>query len=48
MAVFDLKPPRRVLDLADVLAVRMRGLNGGRLWMGAHIRHEDCEIPFSS
>ena len=35
--------PQPILALADILAVRMRQLNGGRLWMGAHIRRGDCE-----
>ncbi|KAI0299898.1 hypothetical protein BC826DRAFT_906218 [Russula brevipes] len=41
MVVHDLKSPRRVLDLAGVLAARMRKINGGRQWMGAHIRRGD-------
>lgn len=32
----------KVLDLAEILAGRMRERNGGRLWMGAHMRRGDC------
>jgi hypothetical protein len=35
--------PQPILALAETLAARMRQLNGGRLWMGAHIRRGDCE-----
>ena len=28
--------------LADELALRMRGLVDGRLWMGSHMRRGDC------
>ncbi|KAH9980625.1 hypothetical protein BJV74DRAFT_879288 [Russula compacta] len=41
MVVHTLISPERVLDLGEVLAMRMRRLNGGRLWMGAHLRHRD-------
>ncbi|KAI0308222.1 hypothetical protein B0F90DRAFT_1807467 [Multifurca ochricompacta] len=34
-------PPYNVLDLAAVLADRMRQMVGGRLWMGAHMRRGD-------
>jgi hypothetical protein len=33
----------KILGLAEVIAGRMRELNGGRLWMGAHMRRGDCE-----
>jgi hypothetical protein len=32
-----------ILALGEILAARMRQLNGGRLWMGSHIRRGDCE-----
>jgi hypothetical protein len=35
--------PPKVLALAEILATRMREMNGGRLWMGAHMRRGDCE-----
>ena len=39
----------KILGLAEVLARRMRERNGGRLWMGAHMRRGDCKyIPFLS
>ena len=37
-------PPKPILELGEVLAGRMRKLNGNRLWMGAHIRRGDCEL----
>jgi hypothetical protein len=37
-----------ILDLAEVIAGRMRELNGGRLWMGAHMRRGDCKFIFIS
>jgi hypothetical protein len=43
MAVHALVQPQPILTLAETLAARMRQLNGGRLWMGAHIRRGDCE-----
>ncbi len=42
-AVHELIQPQPLLALAEILAGRMRQLNGGRLWMGAHIRRGDCE-----
>jgi len=33
----------KILDLAETLAGRMRRINGGRLWMGAHMRRGDCK-----
>ena len=35
--------PQPILVLGEILAARMRQLNGGRLWMGAHMRRGDCE-----
>ena len=35
--------PGVIFGLAEILADRMRGRNGGRLWMGAHLRHGDCK-----
>ena len=43
MAVHAFIQPQPFLALAEILAARMRQLNGGRLWMGAHIRRGDCE-----
>jgi hypothetical protein len=31
----------KILSLAEILVGCMRELNGGRLWMGAHMRHGD-------
>ncbi len=33
----------KILGLAETLATRMRQINGGRLWMGAHMRRGDCK-----
>lgn len=33
----------KILGLAETVAGRMRKLNGGRLWMGAHMRRGDCQ-----
>jgi hypothetical protein len=43
MAVHSILQPQPILALGEILAGRMRQLNGGRLWMGAHIRRGDCE-----
>ena len=43
MAVRTILQPQRILALGEILAARMRLLNGGRLWMGAHVRRGDCE-----
>jgi hypothetical protein len=43
MAVHAFIQPQPILALAEILAERMRQLNGGRLWMGAHMRRGDCE-----
>ena len=43
MAVHAFIQPQPILALAEILAARMRQLNGGRLWMGAHMRRGDCE-----
>jgi hypothetical protein len=34
---------QKILGLAETIATRMRQLNGGRLWMGAHMRRGDCK-----
>ncbi|KAI9512605.1 hypothetical protein F5148DRAFT_1373098 [Russula earlei] len=41
MVVHSLDSPPKVIALAKVLAARMREMNGGRLWMGAHMRRGD-------
>jgi len=41
MVVHDIRFPPKVIALAEVLAARMRKMNGGRLWMGAHMRRGD-------
>ncbi|KAH9954442.1 hypothetical protein BC827DRAFT_1143894 [Russula dissimulans] len=41
MTVHDVRFPQNVFALADVLAARIRAKNGGRLWMGAHMRRGD-------
>jgi hypothetical protein len=33
----------KILGLAETIATRMRQSNGGRLWMGAHMRRGDCK-----
>ena len=33
----------KILGLAEIVAGRMRERNGGRLWMGAHMRRGDCK-----
>jgi hypothetical protein len=43
MTVHKFMQPQPILALAEILSTRMRQLNGGRLWMGAHIRRGDCE-----
>ena len=43
MIVHAFVQPQPILALGQTLAVRMRQLTGGRLWMGAHIRRGDCE-----
>ena len=43
MAVHAFIQPQPILALAENIAARMRQLNDGRLWMGAHIRRGDCE-----
>ena len=42
-AVHTILQPQRIQALGEILAGRMRRLNGGRLWMGAHVRRGDCE-----
>jgi hypothetical protein len=43
MIVHAFVQPQPILALGEILAARVRQLNGGRLWMGAHIRRGDCE-----
>ena len=43
MVVHSFVFPPKVLALADTLATRMREMNEGRLWMGAHMRRGDCK-----
>ena len=43
MVVHSFVFPPKVLNLADLLATRMREMNEGRLWMGAHMRRGDCK-----
>ena len=43
MAIHAILQPQPIQALGEILAARMRDLNGGRLWMGAHIRRGDCE-----
>jgi hypothetical protein len=43
MTVHATLQPQPILALGEILAERMRQLNGGRLWMGAHLRRGDCE-----
>jgi hypothetical protein len=43
MAVHAILQSEPILALGEILAARMRELNGGRLWTGAHIRRGDCK-----
>jgi len=43
IAIHAVLRPQPILALGEILAERMRQLNGGRLWMGAHLRRGDCE-----
>lgn len=43
MVVRTLSFPQNVIALAEILAARMREMNDGRLWMGAHMRRGDCK-----
>ena len=43
IAIHAVLRPQPILALGEILAERMRRLNGGRLWMGAHLRRGDCE-----
>ena len=43
MAVHAFIQPQPILALAEIVAARMHQLNGGRLWMGTHMRRGDCE-----
>ena len=47
MVVHSFIFPPKVLTLADTLATRMREMNGGRLWMGAHMRRDDCKCVYN-
>jgi len=39
--VHSIRAPAKFFDLAERLAMRMREINGGRQWMGAHMRRGD-------
>jgi len=41
MVVHDMRFPPKVFALAGALAARLRTINDGRLWMGAHMRRGD-------
>jgi hypothetical protein len=43
LVLYDMQPAQKVLELADLFAHRMIELNGGTLWMGAHMRRGDCK-----
>lgn len=36
-----MRPPDKVLELADKFDERMTAMNGGRMWMAAHMRRGD-------
>jgi hypothetical protein len=38
----QVRPIDKVLDLANQLDQRMLNINGGRMWMAAHMRRGDC------
>lgn len=45
LVLHQLHPVDKVLDLANRLDERMSELNGGRMWMAAHMRRTDCMCP---
>ena len=48
LALYALVQPQPIITLAETLAMRMRQLNDGRLWMGTHMRRGDCEWQISA
>lgn len=44
MVLDHVRPPDNVYVLAEVLDARMRDVNEGRVWMGAHMRRGDCTL----
>lgn len=44
--LYDIRLIDDVLSLAERISDRMFALNGGRLWMGAHMRRGDCRLFF--
>ena len=43
IVLHDIRPPKRVLDLAAAVDKRINDINKGRAWMAAHMRRGDCE-----
>jgi hypothetical protein len=43
MVLEGFRPSERVMALAKRIADRMTETNGGRQWMGAHMRRGDCK-----
>ncbi|KAH7913487.1 hypothetical protein BJ138DRAFT_1111446 [Hygrophoropsis aurantiaca] len=41
MVLHEMQPPSNVLELAEILGVRMTELVGGRMWMSGHMRRGD-------
>lgn len=45
MVLYEIVHTDRVKMLAEVMDYRMREIVGGKMWMAAHMRRGDCEIP---
>lgn len=43
MVLESFRPAERIMTLAKKIADRMTEVNGGRQWMGAHMRRGDCK-----
>jgi hypothetical protein len=43
-----MRPIDKILDMASRLDERMLNINGGRMWMAAHMRRGDCMYSDSS
>lgn len=45
IVLHDMHPHDKVYDLAGLLHRRMLAKNDGRMYMSAHMRRGDCEMP---
>jgi hypothetical protein len=43
LVLYHVRATNKVYELAGKLAIRMEEKNGGRMWLGAHMRRGDCE-----